>query len=82
MSLEFDKRRVLAVLFDNLKSSQVELVSSSSIADILQMKLSETRQVIKVLNDTGEVVSDLDGHYSIITPHGVNWLKQRDTAFL
>lgn len=77
MSLEYRKQRILSVLSDNLKSPQPDVVPLASIADALQMELTETRQVIKVLHDAGAVVSDLDGHYSLITPEGLHWLQQK-----
>ncbi len=80
MSLEYRKQRILSVLSDNLKSLQPDVVPSESIADALQMELSETRQMIKVLHDTGAVVSDLEGHYSLITLEGLHWLQQKTSC--
>ena len=77
MSREYSKQRILAVLNENLKHSQPEVVDSVRIAEALQMELDETRQVIKILNETGAVVSDLDGQYSLITREGLLWLRER-----
>lgn len=80
MSLEYRKQRILSVLSDNLKSPQPDVVPSVSIADALQMELTETRQVIKILHDAGAVVSDLEGYYSLITPEGLHWLQQKTSC--
>lgn len=77
MSREYSKQRILSVLSDNLKSPQPDVVASASIAEVLQMELTETRQVIKILHDNGSVVSDPDGYYSLITLEGLQWLQQR-----
>lgn len=80
MSLEYHKHRILAVLSENLKRPQPEVVDSVSIAEALQMELAETRQVIKILNEAGAVESDLDGDYSLITRQGLLWLQEKSPS--
>lgn len=80
MSLEYHKQRILAVLSENLKRPQPEVVDSVSIAEALQMELAETRQVIKILNEAGAVESDLDGRYSLITRAGLLWLQEKSPS--
>ncbi len=77
LSLDSSKQRILSVLSENLKRPQPDVVASTSIADALQMELSETRRVLKVLHEDGAVISDLDGYYSLITPEGLYWLQQK-----
>lgn len=76
ISLEYNKQRILTVLSENLKNPQPDVMPSASIADTLQMELAEARQIIKVLHESGAVVSDLEGHYSLITPEGLDLLQQ------
>jgi transcription initiation factor IIE alpha subunit len=77
MLFQENKCRVLTILSENLKSPRPEVVDSSTIAEKLQLKIAETRQVIRMLHEKGAVVCDLDGEYSLITPQGLHWLQEK-----
>jgi hypothetical protein len=79
VSLEIKKQRILAILSENLRTPQPQVLDSGSIAEILQMKVSEIQQVVKVLHQQGAVVSDLEGRLSLITPAGLSWLQEKSS---
>ena len=80
MSLLDKKHKVLHILSENSKKQQPQVVDSADIAEKLHLGISETRQLVKMLNQSGVIESDLDGQYSLITPHGVHWLMEREVA--
>ncbi len=75
MSLLANKQQVLEILVENLKNSQPQVVDSQLIAEKLNMSMRDTCQLIKVMNETGMVISDIDGRKSLITREGL-----RDTT--
>jgi DNA-binding IclR family transcriptional regulator len=70
-----DRLRVLSILCENLKNPQPELVRIEKIASALQLGLSQTRQLLRKMDQDGEIQSDLDGNYSLITPAGLHCLE-------
>lgn len=80
MSLENKKQRILTILSENLKTPQPQVLDSGSIAEILQMKVSEIQHVVKVLHQRGAVVSDIEGRLSLITPIGLSWLQDKSSV--
>lgn len=68
------KLRVLSILSDNLKNPQPQVVEIEKIAADLQLSLGETRQLLLRMDEAGEIKSDMDGQYSLITPAGLGWL--------
>ena len=77
MSLQKHKLRVLAILSENLKEFQPELVPSSKIAGQLNMKLPELQQVLKSMAGMGVIETDPDQQYNLITREGLLWFKER-----
>lgn len=76
MSLLANKQQVLEILVENLKNSQPQVVDSQLIAERLNMSMKDTCQLIKVMNETGMVISDIDGRKSLITREGLHCLKE------
>lgn len=74
MSLEIDKKRVLTVLSNNINFRGQHPLDSATIAGQLQMKEEEIRQIVKILQEQGTVVCDLEGYYSLITAEGLHRL--------
>lgn len=70
------KRKVLSILFENLKNPNPQVVSISRIAAELDLPESQTRQLLLHLDEQGVIQSDIDGHYSLITPAGVSWMSE------
>lgn len=68
------KLRVLSILSENLKNPQPQVVEIDKIAADLQLSLGETRQLLLRMDEAGEIKSDMDGQYSLITPAGLCWL--------
>jgi predicted Rossmann fold nucleotide-binding protein DprA/Smf involved in DNA uptake len=68
------KLRVLAILSDNLKNPHPQVVSIDLIAADLRLSLGETRQLLLKMDQEGEIMSDPDGRYSLITPTGLDRL--------
>ena len=80
MSLEQNKQQILRILSENLKTPQPEVVDSATIAEKLHIDVPTTCQIVKILNDTGAVVSDQDGEHCLITPDGLHWLQDKTVA--
>lgn len=80
MAMSFDQERILRILSENLNNPQPEVVASLNIALALQMEPARARQVIKVLDQVGSVVTDLEGSHVLITPQGLQWLEQRSAC--
>jgi Mn-dependent DtxR family transcriptional regulator len=72
MSILEKKQQVLEILYENLNNPQPQVVDSDLIADRLELSMGETCQLIKIMHEMGVVVSDLEGHKSLITRKGVN----------
>jgi len=72
MSLLDKKQQVLEVLAENLSNPQPQVVNSELIADKLKMSTKDTCQLLKIMNEMGVVVSDLEGQYALITKEGLN----------
>lgn len=68
------KLRVLSILSENLKNPQPQVVEIDKIAADLQLSLGETRQLLLRMDEAGEIKSDMEGQYSLITPAGLCWL--------
>ena len=66
---------VLSILCENLKNPQPQVVSIDQIADTLQLSIIETRQLLLKMDEAGEIQSDMEGRYSLITPAGLCWLS-------
>lgn len=77
MSMQKHKLRVLAILTDNLKVTQPQLVSSAAIAGQLNMKLPELHQVLKSMEGMGVIETDPDLQYNLITRKGLLWFQQQ-----
>jgi len=77
MLLEQNKRQILHILSENLKVPQPEVLDSTTIAEKLHMDVPTTCQLVKILNETGEVVSDQDGEHCLITSDGLHWLQDK-----
>jgi len=69
--------QVLHILSENLKNPQPQLVPSTDIADRLQWSLAETQLLLKVMNDTGVIESNVDARLSLITQEGLHYLHQQ-----
>ena len=78
MSLEKNKLQVLAILSENLKKIQPQLVPSTVIAEQMNMDLPELQRVLKSMEGVGVIETDPDQQYNLITQKGLHWLdKQR-----
>lgn len=67
---------VLQILADNIKTSRSpKPVASETIAHKLAIKVEHLANVLKSMNESGTIISDIDNHYSIITPAGICLLK-------
>lgn len=79
MSLETKKLQVLNILSQNLNNPNPELVTSNDIASQLNLSLSETHLLLKIMNDMGVIESNVDHHLSLITPKGLHYLERQTT---
>ncbi len=76
MSIRENKQQILEILVENLKNPQPQVVNSQQIADRLNMSVQDTCQLIKIMNESGMVVSDIEGHNALITQQGLHCLNQ------
>lgn len=65
------KLRVLSILSDNLKNPQPQVVGIKKIAGELRLSIDETRQLLLRMDEAGEIKSDMEGQFSLITPAGL-----------
>lgn len=72
MQTKADNRlSVLGILNKNLQNPQPQVVSINTIANELKIGTRETRQLLLQMDQAGEIQSDIDGNYSLITPAGL-----------
>ncbi len=76
MSLKRYKLQVLAILAENLKIPQPQLVPSTVIAKQMNMSLSQLQQVLRRMEGFGEIETDLDLQFNLITLKGLNLLGE------
>ncbi len=74
MSILKKRQQVLEILFENLSNPQPQVVNSRLIAAKLNISVKDTCQLLKMMHEVGEVVSDLEGQNSLITKEGLNHL--------
>jgi predicted transcriptional regulator len=80
MSLGTKKLQILAILSDNLKNPQPQLVRSTDIAGKLNISIKEIQQLLKVMDGMGVIKSNVEGQLSLITRKGVQYLNQSGTV--
>lgn len=73
--MQEDKLRVLGILRENLTNPQPQVVGLEKIAEELRQGQKETRQLLLTMNKNGEIESDLEGRYALITRTGLNLLN-------
>lgn len=79
MTIAARKIEVLHILSQNLQNPQPQLVRSSDIANQLNLSLSETQLLLKVMNDMGVIESNVDNQLSLITQKGLHYLQSQTT---
>ncbi|MFT5697975.1 MAG: putative Rossmann fold nucleotide-binding protein DprA/Smf involved in DNA uptake [Desulforhopalus sp.] len=70
-----DKLRILSILSNNLANPQPQVVDIETIAAATNLGLKETRQLLLRMDQDGEIQSDMDGKYSLITLAGLSSLN-------
>jgi hypothetical protein len=70
-----DKLRILSILSKNLTNPQPQVVDIHTIAAAIKRNLKETRQLLLRMDFDGEIQSDMDGNYSLITQAGLSSLN-------
>ena len=77
MSLYQHKFQVLAILSDNLRSPQPQLVPTATIAGKMGIQLPKLHQILKVMDGMGIIQTDSDLQYNLITRKGLNYLGEQ-----
>lgn len=77
MSLHHHKLQVLAILSDNLRIPQPQLVPTVTIARQMNISLPKLNQILKTMDGLGLIQTDSDLQYSLITSKGLNYLSER-----
>ena len=70
-----DKLRILSILSNNLTNPQPQVVDIQTIAAAIKLSLKDTRQLLLRMDQDGEIQSDMDGNYSLITQAGLSSLN-------
>lgn len=76
MSIFAKEQQLLEILVNNLNNPQPQVVHSETIAHKLQMSIKDTCQLVKVMDEKGMLVSDMEGTSSLITREGLNCIQQ------
>lgn len=74
MSIHSKKQQVLEILYDNLHNPHPQVVNSEQIAGKLEMTLKDTCHLLKIMDEMGVVVSQIEGHSALITQEGLGYL--------
>lgn len=77
MSLNQSMLQVLAILSENLRNPQPQLVATDTIARKMGIQLPKLRQVLKTMDGMGIIQTDPDLKYNLITREGVNYLGEK-----
>lgn len=75
-----DKLRILSILSNNLTNPQPQVVDIQTIAAATKLSLKETRQLLLRMDQDGEIQSDMDGNYSLITQAGLSSLTEAQVS--
>ncbi len=68
-------QKVLGVLAKNVEKHILpELVDSPCIADELEITLSETKIILRTMDQMGFIQSNMEANYSLITTEGLSRL--------
>lgn len=78
MSMQENTRRILAVLSDNLREAEPQLVLSETIAGRLNMPMPELQQILKSMDGNGIIETDPDLQRNLITRKGLLWLQRQN----
>lgn len=76
MSLDAKKLQILHILSNNLQNPSPQLIDSSTIASQLNISLSETHLLLKIMNDMGVIETNVDHRLSLITRAGLQHLER------
>lgn len=77
MSLYQHKLQVLAILSDNLRTSQPQLVPTAVIAKKMDIQSPKLQQILKVMDSIGIIQTDSDLQYNLITRKGLSYLGEQ-----
>lgn len=76
------KNDVLQILADNIKNNaSPKPVPSETIAWKLNVQMKELTNLLKTMNESGTIISDMDNHYSIITAAGMSCLENGSSSY-
>ena len=79
MSIGARKLEVLSILSQNLNNPHPQLVDSTDIAKRLNISITETQMLLKVMDDMGIIESNVDHQLSLITQKGLQYLQGYST---
>ena len=77
MSLYQHKLQVLAILSDNLRTPQPQLVPTAAIAKKMDIQFPQLHQILKAMDSIGIIQTDSDLQYNLITRKGLNYLGEQ-----
>lgn len=82
MSLPQHKLQVLTILSANLRNPQPQLVSTTAIAEKMDIRLPKLQQVLKTMDGMGIIQTDPDLQYNLITQKGLNYLGEQQMSLV
>ncbi|WP_419176236.1 hypothetical protein [Desulfosediminicola sp.] len=75
------QKNILQVLADNIHNNlSPDVMDSDTIARCLSVRQETVAEALKVMNDTGVVVTNIENRYSIITGEGLKCLQRSSDA--
>ena len=77
MPLYQHKFQVLAILADNLRNPQPQLVPTAAIAGKMGIQLPKLHMILKTMDGMGIIQTDSDLQYNLITRKGLNYLDEQ-----
>jgi hypothetical protein len=68
------KKKILGVLAENVAGNTFpDLVASATIAERLNLSLTETRETMRSMSAQGVIESDEEVRHALITREGLHW---------
>lgn len=71
------KLQVLAILSDNLRTPQPQLVPTTAIAKEMDIQFPKLHQILKTMDGMGIIQTDSDLQYNLITRKGLSFLEEQ-----
>lgn len=79
MCLVSRKFEILRIFNENLEGTTPQLIASVKIAERLKIQKSTAQNFLRELHNHGDIITNLEGEFSLITLQGHSWYKQNSS---